>query len=132
MMKLVLLALIAVIVLMVWYVSNHLSEPIEDDTNTDSSPHECQSCSTSGSCIAECTLRQAVEKPLYFDDEELDDFRGRPSDGYSEQETELFADILYTMKSHEVSQWLTSLSLRGISLPDALKPEAEMMMSDNW
>lgn len=129
-MKLILIAIILALVLLVWYINGHVSTSNDEQQTVTTSSHDCSSCSTSGQCIADCALQQATTKPQYFDDEELDAFRGRPSDSYQEAEIEQFADVLYTMKKEEISQWLASLSLRDISLPNDLKPEVEMMMAD--
>ncbi len=88
---------------------------------------DCGTCNgDNDSCERECQLEAAVNGPEYFDDEELDRFQGRPSDGYTDDETEEFAYVLHTMADAEVAAWLRSLTLRGINLPDELKDEAIM------
>ena len=79
-------------------------------------------------CEQECMLEAAVKPIEYYDDEELDQYRGRPSDGYTDSEAEEFADVLYTMKPEEVKGWNRSLILRQINLPNQLKDEVIMMM----
>ena len=67
---------------------------------------------------------EAATKPIeYFDDEELDIFKNRPADSYSDDEIEQFAYVLHTMQPDEVAAWTRSLTLRGITLPDALRDE---------
>ena len=67
---------------------------------------------------------EAAVKPVeYFDDEELDRYRGRPSDAYTDEETEEFADVMYTMRPEEVRDWNRSLILRGVNVPDQIKDE---------
>ena len=80
-------------------------------------------------CEQECMLEAAVKAIEYYDDEELDQYRGRPSDGYTDSEAEEFADVLYTMKPEEVKGWNRSLILRQINLPNQLKDEVIMMMN---
>lgn len=76
-------------------------------------------------------VKKAITEPIvYYEDEELDIFRGRPSDSYSGEEAALFADVLHTMWQSDVSGWLRSLQLRGIELPDALKDEAIMLINE--
>lgn len=75
-------------------------------------------------------LLQAANRPIeYYDDEELDAFRGRPSDAYTEAETESFAEVFHTMWESDVPGWLRSLQLRGIELPDALKDEVLLIIN---
>ncbi|MFS6555115.1 hypothetical protein VPJ68_06415, partial [Parabacteroides distasonis] len=64
------------------------------------------------------------------DDEELDQYRGRPSDGYTDDEAEQFRDILYTMRQDEVAGWNRSLILRGINLPNQVKDEVVMLIGE--
>ena len=37
---------------------------------------------------------------------------------------------MYTMKPEEIKDWLNSLTLRGVSLPDQLKDEAIMLIEE--
>ena len=70
-------------------------------------------------------LRTDIE---YFDDEELDRFRGTASDEYEDDAVEEFREVLYTMDPREVEDWLKSLELREVALPDALKDEVFMLI----
>ncbi len=76
----------------------------------------------------ECMMEAATQAIEYYEDEELDDFRGRTSDSYTEQEVERFAEVLYTLRPEEVKGWSRSLTLRGINIPDSLKDELLLMM----
>ena len=81
----------------------------------------------------EFTLTQdrAAAFPIeYFDDEELDSFKGRPSDSYTPQEVEQFEEVMTTMQPREVAAWLRSLQRRAVNLPDDLKDEAMLLMEE--
>ena len=67
-------------------------------------------------------------KSLYFDDEELDRFKGKEQKEYTEEEIEEFRQVLYTMKPEEVDQWVHCLQTRGIELPAAVKDEVLLML----
>ena len=74
-------------------------------------------------------MMEAATKPIvYFDDEELDRYRHRPSDCYTDEEAEEFAEVMYTMRPEEVKDWNRSLSLREINVPDQIKDELIMMI----
>ena len=89
----------------------------------------CATCNgDNDKCEQECMMEAATQPIEYFEDEELDAFRGRPSDSYDDDETQQFADVLYTMRQDEVAAWCRSLTLRGINLPNALKDEVVMMI----
>lgn len=70
-------------------------------------------------------LRTDIE---YFDDEELDRYRGTAPDEYDDEAVEEFREVLYTMNPSEIEDWLKSLELREVALPDALKDELFMLM----
>ena len=73
----------------------------------------------------------ALGQPIeYFDDEELDAYKGRTSDSYTPNEVEQFEEVMTTMRPNEVADWLRSLQLRAINLPDDLKDEAIMLIDD--
>ena len=77
------------------------------------------------------SLLAAVSKEIeYYDDEELDRFKGYSSNSYSSGEVQEFADVLYTLRSEEVAGWVRSLQLREIELPDQLKDEIVMIVGE--
>ena len=89
---------------------------------------EC--CGQHQICEKESLLAAVSKQIEYYDDEELDRFKGRPSDGNSEEEIEEFRDILYSMQEVDVAGWSRSLQLRGIELPDELKDELFLIVGE--
>ena len=89
---------------------------------------EC--CGQHQICEKESLLAAVSKQIEYYDDEELDRFKGLPSDGYSEEEIEEFRDILYSMQEVDVAGWSRSLQLRGIELPDELKDELFLIVGE--
>ncbi len=87
-------------------------------------------CGQHAVCEKELLMRAATEPVEYFDDEELDRFRGRSADSYNADEEDEFREVLYTTLTREVADWLRSLQLRGIELPEALRDEALMLAED--
>ena len=75
--------------------------------------------------IIKRALRTDIE---YFDDEELDRFRGVSPDEYGDDEVDEFREVLYTMRPSEIEDWLKSLELREVSLPNVLKDEQFMLL----
>lgn len=72
--------------------------------------------------------KKSDKESLYFDDEELDVYKGRRPDEYSEEEIEEFRNVLYTMKSEEVDLWIQCLQQRGVDLPESLKEEVLLIL----
>ena len=67
----------------------------------------------------------------YYNDEELDHFRGRASDEYTEEEVEEFREVMLTCKDDEVAGWCRSLQLRFIELPGELKDELFLIIGES-
>ncbi len=85
---------------------------------------DCTHCTPDNKmCEQECMLKAATEPIEYFDDEELDAYKGKASDSYNEEETAQFAEILETLRPEEVKAWNRSLILREINMPDGIKDE---------
>ena len=88
----------------------------------------------------ECCGRHAVceknsllsSKPdiTYYDDEELDAFSGRDAATYTAEEKALINEVFVTLNEEDVAGWLRSLRLREIELPDEIREEALMIVSD--
>lgn len=91
-------------------------------------PGEC--CGQHETCERDSLLAAVSKQIEYYDDEELDRFRGLEGDGYEEEAAAEFREVLYTLKDIEVAGWLRSLQLRGINLPDAIKDEAFLIVGE--
>lgn len=87
-------------------------------------------CGQHAVCEKESLLAAVSKQIEYYDDEELDRFKGRSSASYSEEETNEFREIMYTMKEDEVAGWCRSLQLRGIEFPDGLKDELFLIVGE--
>ena len=78
--------------------------------------------------VCEKESLRALEDVEYYEDEELDRFRGRTT--YSDEEIEEFREVLYTMRTDEVAGWLHSLELRRVNLPDEMKDEVLLLVGE--
>ncbi|MBQ8270017.1 MAG: phospholipase [Bacteroidaceae bacterium] len=65
---------------------------------------------------------------LYFDDEELDAYKGKKPEDYTEEEIEEFRNILFTMQHEEVDTWVKCLQTRGIEIPQEIKDEILLIL----
>ena len=84
----------------------------------------CATCVDPTAGCEQVCMMEAATKPIeYFEDEELDVYKGRQSDAYTDDETQEFADVLETLRPDEVKAWNRSLILRGINMPDGIKDE---------
>lgn len=116
-----------------WLYNRNIQKKIEKGEITEAPEivevdSEC--CGQHETCERD-SLLAAVSKGIeYYDDEELDRFRGRNSEEYEEEEIEEFRNILYTMQEVEVAGWCRSLQLRGIEFPAELKDELFLIVGE--
>ena len=89
---------------------------------------EC--CGQHETCEKESLLAAVSKEIEYYNDEELDRFRGTPADAYREDEVEEVREVLYTMQEDEVAGWVRALQLRAIELPLELKDEVIMIVGE--
>lgn len=74
--------------------------------------------------VCEKGLKKADPHIEYFDDEELDIYRGIPAEAYNDEQIDEFREILYSLRREDVEDWLISLEKREINLPIILRQEA--------
>jgi len=96
------------------------TEPVSDG--------EC--CGKHAVCEKQKLAQARLREAQYFDDEDLDRFRGRSADSYDDSEVEEFRYVMYTMQQDEVRDWMECLQARDIELPDELKEECYSMMNE--
>lgn len=100
-----------------------------EDTPVVMAEGDCASCSGDNSrCVHDCMMEAAVSDVVYYDDEELDEYAGRPEDKYTEAEADRFREVMLTMRPDEVAGWCVSLSRRGITPPEQIRDEMLMIM----
>ncbi len=94
---------------------------------TNQEPEIC--CGAHDVCEKDSLISSSPEA-IYFEDEELDFFRYRTEDSYSQDEITQFEDVFYTLKEDEIATWLKSLQIRNITLPQSIKEEALLIVSE--
>ncbi len=87
-------------------------------------PAEC--CGAHAIC--EKGLKKADSHIDYFDDEELDAFKNLEPDSYSDEQIDMFREILYTLRTEDLEDWFISLEKREINFPTILRSEAYDML----
>ncbi len=81
-------------------------------------------------CEKESLLTGVSAKIEYYEDEELDEYKGIEPDDYTDEQIEQFRDVLYTLRAEEVAGWARSIQLRNIKLPAIIQDELLMLVSE--
>ena len=81
-----------------------------------------------------CEFEEMLQNPteiVYFEDEELDRFKGIRAERYDDTQIEEFRDVLYTLKGDEIRMWLLSIERRQLQLPNILRQEAFQLIAES-
>jgi hypothetical protein len=109
--------------------------PKVEDTKTETATTEEEYERPDGCCGAHevCeneSLLATNAKIIYFDDEELDVFKDREPESYTDEEIAQFDEVFMTLRENELVDWLKSLQLRHVPLPECIKEQALMIISE--
>ena len=105
-----------------------VSDEPESDSTDDSGDGVC--CGMHITCEKDSLSTAVSTEIVYYDDEELDDYAGRPADSYNMEETEQFRDILLTLLPEDIAGWARSLQLRNIALPPEVSDELMLIVRE--
>ena len=75
-------------------------------------------------------LLVSTNEIIYFDDEELDALSGIDAVNYTSQQIKEISEVFYSLRESDVAGWLRSLQLRNIELPESIKEEALLVVSE--
>lgn len=110
-----------------YYLFNKYRGPIADHHDEHHDEHHD---TPDGVCCGRHTVcdKGYDNSNLYFDDEELDRYKERSENDYTDEEAEEFRQVLYTMKEEEVEEWVKCLQTRQIALPSQVKDEVLLIL----
>lgn len=81
--------------------------------------------------VCERDIRAVRDPQLdYFDDEELDAYRGRSAEAYTEAEVEVFRDVLMTLLPGDLLAWGHAMERRKIEMPADIRDEYLLLLAE--
>jgi len=116
-----------VVALVLAFIFSQKSSKGEGEEETVEIADDC--CGAHEVCESD-SLLSSNDKPEYYEDEELDAFKEKAADSYTDDQIEQFREVLFTLKEREVAGWLKSLQLRQINPPEIIREEALMIVAD--
>lgn len=126
--------LVTVVSGVILYIHHRLTDKEEAESVSASQeqvvdrPEGC--CGQHAVCEKESLLTGIDNKIIYYEDEELDEYKGLGAEDYTEEQIDQFRDVLYTLKPDEIAGWARSIKLRGIELPAPVKDELIMLAAE--
>lgn len=122
------IVLIALVLFMSYINRNRKQGAVVVEDHHDEDDSEC--CGKHAVCEKQRLADARLNGAYYFEDEDLDRFRGLDSGSYQDDDIEEFRYVMYTMQPEEVMEWIESLTAREIELPDELKEEAFAIINE--
>ncbi len=125
--------ILVVVIVLIWILSRFTTDKTKEQTEETGEseikevPTDC--CGAHEVCEADSFL-SSNDNIEYYNDEELDRFKGTTSEDYTEEAIEEFRDVLYTLKEREVAGWAKSIQLRKIELPEVIREEILMIVEE--
>ena len=119
--------LVVILTLAGLYIRKVNSETPEPETKTKTIPEDC--CGAHAVCERDSLLTK-TDEIIYFDDEELDEIAGIPSEEMTETQRKMIEDVFFTLREQDVAGWIRSTQLRNINLPDDIREQALFIVSE--
>ena len=151
-MKSIILLIAFILLGLITLLLNKYARPKEQEPQKASPQNKASDTEVSGTSTGSVAEEEAYERPdgccgahevcenesllashtkiIYFADEELDDFKDRDPETYTDQEIEQFEEVFFTLRENELVEWLKSLQLRHVPLPPSIKEQALMIISE--
>lgn len=118
------------VVLYVWHRYDLRKNGEDPDAPTVTLEHPEGCCGQHEVCEKDSLLSGVSSKIEYYEDEELDAYKGIGAEDYTEAQIEQFRDVLYTLRPEEIAGWGRSIQLRGITLPSVIRDELLLIIAD--
>lgn len=102
----------------------------EPEESEPQEPADTECCGMHITCEKDSLVAGLDRELLYYDDEELDAYRGRTADSYTDTEIEEFREVLLTLRPEEIAGWARSITTRGITLPADVRDELLLIVAE--
>lgn len=91
---------------------------------------DAECCGMHETCEKDSLLTAISKEIEYYNDYELDIYKGVPCEEYDKEAVTAFEEVFYTLRSEEVAGWVRSLCLRNIELPEQIRDEVLLVVSE--
>lgn len=115
------------------YIHDRLTRPKDESGISPPSKPEAEDAECCGmhiTCEKDSLVAGIDGEIIYYDDEELDRFRGRGESDYADAEIEEFREVLLTLRPEEIAGWARSVVARGIAMPSEVREELMMIVAE--
>jgi hypothetical protein len=100
----------------------------EESEATEDAAEPAEECCGAHEICETDLLNKMSEEIIYYEDEELDEYKNFEENDYNDDQIDEFREVLYSLKEKEIEGWIRSLELRKIEMPSVIKSELVFMM----
>ncbi len=118
-----LLIVLIIVIAVITHKANKAAPPKEEVKIAD----DC--CGAHAVCERDSLLSK-TDQIIYFDDEELDELKGIPPEEFTDKQNQMLEDVFFTLREQDMAGWIRSLQLRNIELPDDIRDQALLIISE--
>lgn len=76
------------------------------------------------------SLLQPLDRPVYYDDEDLDAYSDIAAEDLTESQSAAIGEVFHSLREEDVAGWVRSLQMRRIALPQELREEALLIVRE--
>ncbi len=128
-MNLVVIVVSIVLVALLAFAAVYVRKVNRETPEEESKPIPDDCCGAHAVCERDSLLSK-TEEIFYFDDEELDELAGKSAEEFTEGQHKMIEDVFFTLREQDVAGWLRSVQLRNIELPDDIREQALLIVSE--
>ena len=125
----VIFGVIVVLLLLIGFAALHVRRANREAPVEEPKPIPDDCCGAHAVCERDSLLSK-TEEIFYFDDEELDELAGISPDDYTDEQHKMIEEVFFTLREQDVAGWIRSVQLRNIELPDDIREQALLIVSE--
>lgn len=127
MIQIIIIILLLIVLIIVIAVITHKANKAAPPTEEVKIADDC--CGAHAVCERDSLLSK-TDQIIYFDDEELDELKGIPPEEFTDKQNQMLEDVFFTLREQDMAGWIRSLQLRNIELPDDIRDQALLIISE--
>lgn len=125
----VIFVVVVVLVALLVFATYHVRKVNRETPPEEPKPIPDDCCGAHAVCERDSLLSK-TEEIFYFDDEELDELAGISAGEYSNEQHKMIEEVFFTLREQDVAGWIRSIQLRNIELPDDIREQALLIVSE--
>lgn len=124
------IAIVVAVLAIILAVAAYFIRKINRETPAKEAPEIPADCCGAHAVCERDSLLTKTDQIIYFDDEELDELAGIDPEQYTDSQLKMIEEVFFTLREQDVAGWVRSMQLRNIELPDDIREQALLVISE--